>query len=206
VRKIGVDFDGTLLDSRPRHKIALLKASEILNISLPSGLANNYVNEKSYGFSGLQVLKKYNVDKAKELHGLWVNIIEDESMLAQDKLYPGVKEYLEAIYKENEIYLVTARTYKSRTLDQLRILGIDKLFSDIFVIEIKQNVKIGELKSKATKKYNIEYVIGDTETDLEWANLSKAEFRPVICGFRNKSYWESKGIPVYADFMDAMEF
>jgi len=203
---IGIDFDGTVLDSRKRHSVALLKASQSLEVLLPAKLVQNFVNEKAIGISGLEVLKKYNIENADKLYSMWISIIEDESMLAYDKLYRGVKEHLELVCENYNLYLVTARTYKKRALDQIHRFGLEKIFSDVFIIETKNNIFIGQSKSEKTKKCNIQCVIGDTEIDMKWAEFSGAEFRAVTCGFRNKSFWMTKCDSIYSDLIHAMEF
>ncbi|MCW8965874.1 MAG: HAD hydrolase-like protein, partial [Candidatus Pacearchaeota archaeon] len=196
--RIGLDLDGTILDSRPRHKLALEEACERLSVELPAGLSENYVSEKSDGYTGLDVLRKYNVRQAEQVSAYWMGIIENPSMLSQDKLYPDVKLILDKLYMGNVLYLVTARRYNDRVLDQIHKASIGTCFKDIIIVSNDNYKNVGVRKGMATQSYNLSLVIGDTESDCEWADYVGAEFRPVTSGFRSEAYWAARNIKAYS--------
>lgn len=195
--RIGIDLDGTILNSRERHTQALLLASRKENVNLPSKLINSFVSEKSYGCSGIEVLKKYNIPNTKKIIENWIDIIEEDSLLSLDILYPDVK-YLLSKYQSMgiEFYLVTKRKNTEGVVKQMESLGISHYFRAIHVVNLASN------KAKYTREYKLHGVVGDTEDDYEWAKALQTKFYAVSYGFRNDQFWRKKGVTPFSNLVD----
>ncbi|WP_161491027.1 MULTISPECIES: HAD family hydrolase [Anoxybacillaceae] len=203
--KIGIDLDGTILDSRERHKQALILASKKENVILPSKLVSSFVSEKSFGCTGLEVLKKYNIPNNKKIIENWIEIIEEGSLLSLDILYPDAEDLLFK-YKAMgiEFYLVTKRKNTEGVINQIKRLGISHYFRAIHVVDpnFESNKEFKSIKAKYTREYHLDCVVGDTEDDYEWAKALNIKFYAISHGFRNNQFWEEKGIKSYSNLID----
>ena len=181
-KKIAFDFDGTLLDSRERHQIAMKKVLSDNELFLDtSGL----VQFKSNGKTNKDWLRANGLSEqlVQKINSEWINIIESEEYLKHDVLYDGVSEYLRTISKDNEIYLITARKNETGLFKQITELGIGAFFSKVIVVSPIDNV-IAK-KADAISKLQIDCFIGDTESDFKAAQTAGCRFYAVTYGFRS---------------------
>src|ERR1035441_6425965 len=87
---IGLDIDGTLLDTGLRHKAALIEAARSLNVSLPEGFPDQFYEDKRGGLQGNEVLLRHHIPRSAELSAAWVRLIECERLLMLDVPFPNV--------------------------------------------------------------------------------------------------------------------
>jgi phosphoglycolate phosphatase-like HAD superfamily hydrolase len=203
--RIGIDLDGTILDSKKRHVQALILAAERENVILPSKLIESFVNEKSSGYTGLEVLKKYKVPNKDKIINNWIQLIETESLLSLDNLYPNVEKLLCKYTSIGmKFYLVTKRKNVEGTINQIKSLGINKYFEAVHIVNpnFELNTHSSSLKAKCTEEYNLDCVIGDTEDDYEWAKVLNIKFYALSYGFRNEYFWAKNNIKCYSDLSD----
>lgn len=186
-QKIGFDFDGTLLDSRKRHKILMQDIMNERNINVS---ADDLIQYKSDGHNNIQWLKSKNIEDnlAKEINIDWISRIESAEYLKFDHLYLGIKDMLERLSAENNLYLVTARNNKANLFNQLKELDIIQYFEDICVVpSCKESMKF---KADYLKEHGINTFWGDTEVDKQAAELAGCNFHLCLNGFRNQSFWD----------------
>lgn len=185
--KIGFDLDGTLLDSRRRHKILMQDILNERNIPIS---AVGLVQYKANGYNNLQWLQSQGVDDnlAKEINNDWIARIENNEYLKYDHLYSGIKEMLEELSINNSLYLVTARNNKANLFRQLQELGINQYFEDICVVPSSKEST--QLKANYLIEQGITTFWGDTEVDKRAADIAGCKFRVCLSGFRSQSFWE----------------
>lgn len=190
---IGLDFDGTVLDSSFRHILALHK---ITNKDI--GMFHDFVAYKSEGPNGLLYLQKKGFDDANDIFTKWIEVIEDDEFLKYDVLYSDSLYFLENLSKRNDIYLVSARNNTKGLIKQVNNLKIGSFFQEIIAVEK------GMTKYELTKNIKFDCIIGDTENDYEWASQFKANFYALNRGFRSQSYWDRKNIESFKNLLEIM--
>jgi len=190
---IGLDFDGTIIDSSFRHILILHKITN-KNISI----FQDFVAYKSKGLNGLSYLQKKGFSNANDIFTKWVEVIEYDKFLKYDVLYPDSLYFLESLSVENDIYLVSARNNIKGLIKQINDLKIGSFFKEVIT------VGKGMTKYEVTKNIKFDCIIGDTEIDYEWAKKSKTIFYALNRGFRNKSYWDKKNIKSFKSLLEIM--
>lgn len=171
---VAFDLDGTLLDSRKRHKIVLDDILKKYNIELDT---SDLIEFKRNGKNNVNFLisKGLNEAKAKEIQQKWIENIENEEYLKLDILYSDTFEVLEQYSKDNDLILVTARNNKDGLQKQVRDLGIEKYFSTIKVVVPGKNV--AHEKAQVLRDYSAILFIGDTLSDAQAARLTGIDFK-----------------------------
>ena len=192
--RIAFDLDGTLLDSRKRHEIVMADVlkEEGLRIDV-----SNLVSFKSGGKNNIAWLSEKGVpgNQAKEINEKWVSLIENETYLKSDVLYPGAETLLKDLSKENNLYLITARNNRENALGQIKDLGIAQYFTDVIVVPSCR--ESARLKAMELLKNEVSCFVGDTESDYEAAKIAGCEFKAVSNGFRDEKFWSSKNMKSY---------
>ena len=91
--------------------------------------ADDLIQYKSDGHNNIQWLKSKNIEDnlAKEINIDWISRIESAEYLKFDHLYLGIKDMLERLSAENNLYLVTARNNKANLFNQLKELDIKEI-------------------------------------------------------------------------------
>ena len=184
--RIAFDLDGTLLDSRERHKIVMKDVLKKHNISLD---VSTLVTFKSEGRTNIDWLLSNNLDeeKSREINKEWISLIEHEDYLKKDVLYSDVLEALEILSKENDLFLITARSNKENALKQINSLVIGQYFTGISVVATGSETSA--LKAVELEKYDADFFIGDTESDYKASLIANCKFFALSCGFRSENFW-----------------
>ncbi|MGG3937826.1 HAD family hydrolase [Geobacillus stearothermophilus] len=199
---LGIDFDGTILDSRFRHQKVLYDVLINLNFNINLEDLNDFVSYKSFGRTTEDYLKIKGFYDTKNILRQWVENIERNSYLNLDKLYPNAETFLNTLADRYNLYLVTARKNRHGLFQQLNNLGITKYFKDILVVNPGYSSAFE--KTESTKKLGLEFVIGDTEVDWNWAKNINCEFFALNWGFRNKAWWEARNIISYQNLEEIL--
>ena len=201
-KKIAFDFDGTLLDSRKRHGIVMSDVLKKHGINIDT---SDLVSFKAEGHNNIAWLLSNGIaeDIAKKLNSEWISRIENEEYLKSDVLYPDALEVLENLSKENDLYLVTARNNEESALNQIKDLGINQYFSQIFVVE--SNSETPALKAKYLSEIKADVFVGDTESDYKAALIAECEFKAISSGFRDEIYWKNRIDKFYNSISDFVE-
>jgi len=194
--RIGLDLDGTLLDSRLRHTVALRKAAGSLAVPLTEEDAQRYLQLKCDGASGLDALRQLRIPQAESISKRWVEIIESEDMLALDQLYPDTREALARQQSlQTEFILVTGRQDPAAVRRQISKLGLEGFLREIIVVDPRDRA---HPKAEVTRTHELRAVAGDTESDFQWAHDLGVNFHASAFGFRSQSYWNRRGVVSYA--------
>jgi len=191
-----LDLDGTLLDSRRRHVVVLTDCiNQINGAAYTPDDFHDFVSYKSEGNTGLSYLKDKKIPNEGAIISLWIQKIEHKKYLRLDRLYPNVLRDLEKMSERYDLFLLTARANKGNACWQISESGIEDFFSDMMVVKSTGNVGLN--KYRAIQSIPLDFVIGDTETDLALANYSKCDFFPLNYGFRSAGYWRKQGLKSY---------
>lgn len=186
---IGIDLDGTIVDSFGRHKKLLFDIIKNIDSNFKENELDDFQSFKRNGYSTEQYLRHKQHSDIECINNKWVENIETPIYLEMDKLYSFTYEFLEATFDSYLLYLVTARKNEQGVIELLKKFNMVKYFTEIIIVKPGQGA--ANRKAEETIDKNIRYVIGDTETDYKWAKLIKAEFFAVNYGFRSKEWWES---------------
>lgn len=194
-KRIAFDLDGTLLDSRTRHKLVMDQVLCMFNICLNT---NDLVSYKAEGHNNVEWLVKNGVDRivASEIQNQWIELIEADDNLLQDKLYEGVFLTLERLSQSNELFLITARNNEKGVMEQLKKHGILQFFSGVRII--KPIVNVPQLKADYLIEQRIDTIIGDTEIDMKASQIAGCHFKAVTHGFRSESFWQRYSVDFYS--------
>ncbi|MFN3076305.1 MAG: HAD family hydrolase [Alphaproteobacteria bacterium] len=139
--RIGLDLDGTVLDSRRRHVVAVVRAAGEEGVSLSEAMAERYFALKCDGATGLEALRRLEVASAEGICRRWLERIETREMLALDHPYPGVAEVLATAHGAGmRFVLVTARRDAAAVREQLVQHDLARFFDDIRVIDPFQDL------------------------------------------------------------------
>lgn len=200
--QIFLDLDGTLLDSSRRHAILLEKILSEKNIDAD---VTNYIDYKNDGFSTKKYLTEFlgmSKDVSNDIATLWVQNIENDEFLVDDKLYEDTIEALEYFKSYvDKMYLVTARNNHKGVTDTLDRLGITKYFDDIVVVS-PANASYEKCNYIKAKMNENDILIGDTEVEYEISKVLGIKTYLLNRGFRSKAFWDDKGIKSYNSLND----
>lgn len=182
---VAFDLDGTLLDSANRHKIVLddILRKFGLEINTADLIESKRGGKNTYNFL---LDKGITPNVAKKIHSIWIKNIECDKYLALDSLYPNALNMLEQYGKNHNLILITARSRKTATLNQLKALDIDKYFKKIYIVSTKSNT--AKEKAKYLKLENANLMIGDSEVDFEASKIANVAFKFTESGFRSAEF------------------
>jgi phosphoglycolate phosphatase-like HAD superfamily hydrolase len=201
--RIGLDLDGTLLDSRLRHIAALRKAAESLAVPLAEDDAQRYLRLKCDGANGLEALKELRIPEAESINKRWMEIIESEDMIALDHLYPDTLDALgRRQSRPKEFILVTGRQNPSAARRQISKLGLEPYFREVIVVDPQRGAAS---KASVTRTHDLSEVVGDTEIDLQWAQDLGVNFYASSFGFRSQNYWDRRKVVSYASLSSVFD-
>jgi phosphoglycolate phosphatase-like HAD superfamily hydrolase len=193
---IGIDLDGTLLDSRMRHVAVLQCVAKANGLFLSEHDASRYFRFKCDGASGIDAMRQIGISAAEDISRQWIAMIENEEMLALDKLYPDARETLKRQRTQgNAFILVTGRQNAAAVRRQMTTLGIEEYFRESIVVDPRDR---SQAKAAVTRQYGLDAVVGDTEMDLQWAKDLGVRFYASSFGFRSQSYWRRQQIDSHA--------
>ncbi len=180
--KLFLDFDGTIVDCRNRLYGLLTELAPGHGLSLErywrlkrSGLTQPELTRKFLGFSESAV---------NEYSRRWLERIEEEFRLDQDALVPGLGSFLRRQAGLGNLYLVTNRQFRERTVRQVERLGLAGFFQEILVTEQKCS-KAALVESAALSVTPEDIFIGDTGEDILAARELGCLAVAVTWGFQN---------------------
>ena len=182
---VAFDFDGTLLDSRARHRLVLNDILETFNIKLDT---SDLIEFKRNGKNNIEYLLSKNIDSklASKIQNLWIENIEKDEYLNSDILYPETIDLLEKYSRDNDLILITARNNKKGLHNQIDKYDLKKYFKEIFVVNSGKNTIYD--KSLILKEQSAIIFIGDTISDKKSADNANIKFIHLDSGFHSQKY------------------
>lgn len=181
------DFDGTLIDPKPK----LFQLFSDLALSNKISF-DDYWNLKREKISNEWILEnKFGWDKEKIIlfKKKWMINVETEKYLSFDKIFPFTNQVLSAFKNQNNLFVVTGRQFASNVRGQIENFGLNNFFKNIFVTEQKftKNELIVKNKISLSEK---DIFVGDSEEDIVAAKELGIVSVGVLTGVRNKNALE----------------
>jgi len=163
-RRLFLDFDGTLVDSRQRQHALFIELSGASELDL-----DLYWREKRAGKKQADMLNEYCALTAPQMAQFkhdWMAQIEAPERLASDTLIAGVAAFLEQAARHFSLHLVTGRQHREHLLEQMRRLGIDGFFSTILNTAQQCSKTMLVSATEGFQKNHADVFIGDTGEDI----------------------------------------
>lgn len=181
--KIIFDLDGTLICSKKRLYELFCNLLDSRKLSFKC-----YWDLKLNGYRNQDILRSkfdYSEEQMKIFVNNWMQRIEDNYYLEMDTAFEGLREFLEQISINNQIYICTARQSEKQTINQLKTLGILAFFEGVFVTE--QRVTKTELLLNSDIVFNEnDWFVGDTGHDINTGKQLGMKTCAVLSGFMNE--------------------
>ena len=198
MKNIFFDFDGTLVNTNKRQYLCLLKTMQAMklttNISFQKYLDLKETHLSNVAIYQLLFPEHSNVNLFLEI---FINNIENTSLLAKDKVHKYSKDYLNEVKNVN-LCLVTNRQSQTKLLMQLRYLGLKKYFNNV-ILSRSYSTKKEALLSNKIKISSKDLFISDNISDFNDLNLNK------ILINTQKPYLNSN-IKVFDNFLSLLNY
>lgn len=186
-RRIAFDLDGTLLDSRQRHKVVMDIVLREMGLDVDTSSLLHYKAEEHNNIEWLAT-KGITGEKAMEINRRWLALIEDSHFLLEDRLYPNVQRILLELSRTCSLYLITARNDRSAAEKQIGDLNVRQYFDKIHIVPSCKDTP--SLKAVLLQTEKIDEFHGDTESDMKAAEIAKCRFYASTHGFRSPDFWK----------------
>lgn len=163
IRRLFVDFDGTLVDSRVRQYKLFIELIGSTTLTL-----SEYWNAKRDGIKQSDMLSKYTNctnEERRAFKGKWMEAIEDPQRLLADELIAGAPAFLGEASKHFNLYLVTGRQHRERLIDQMQKLCIESYFTGI--LNTAQRIRKAHLVHANVELGHGDVFIGDSAEDIQ---------------------------------------
>jgi len=199
--QIFFDLDGTLIDSKPRmyklfqHLVAGSKLS-----------FEDYWNLKRDKVDHETILKKkflYTTLETDRFKRAWLDAIELPEWLAIDQPFDGVTEFLSALKKKHQLYLITARQSEERTLWQIARLGWNFIFDEIFVTGLN---KEKHLAVRGMVLGDSGWLVGDSGNDIQTGKVLGLHTAAVLSGILSREKLMKYNPDVVVDHVLLLDF
>lgn len=178
---VSLDFDGTIVDCRPRQRAVTIKI--LREIGLRDVAFNEIWSRKRKGESTQTALAALGLgDKLQEFSIRWRDLIEDDRFLSLDVLFPWTVRSLHELNRCSKLMLVSARQREEPLIKTLDYLGVRSLFKEAIVVPVEDAARH---KSHALLRFRAVLHCGDTEIDARAAEAANIPFAAVTCGQRS---------------------
>lgn len=184
IQAIAFDFDGTIIDvSRRDYAVYSNLITDLGAHALPYRIYWPMRRARTNIYSILAQSGITDKELADSFLAQRSLMIEDEKYLNLDSLIPGVVENISFCKTKKHFYLVTTRFNKANLYKQLKILHISDLFKEIIVSDKDKSGYYSRID-------NLRLIVGDTENDINAANLIGVPSIAVLSGIRNAGVLE----------------
>ncbi|MHA1303194.1 MAG: HAD family hydrolase, partial [Candidatus Heimdallarchaeaceae archaeon] len=170
------DQDGTVIDSFTAFYMAMKETCENHGVTIGE---KEYIRSKIGTHNSRDILSEYfskNIDEIVDEYHYLLPKYEKKR-----KLYPGVKEVLQKLYKDYLLVMITAKS-KEKAIHHCRVQGIEKFFARIegTAITGKKEMILQLLSEYNIKKSNC-VMIGDSLTDMRAGK--EVGIKTILCTF-----------------------
>lgn len=161
-RRLLLDFDGTLVDSRRRQYELFMELAGRPPLSF-----DEYWRSKRAGMTQPAMLREHCRMADSDIAGFkarWMAAIEEPARLDLDVLIPGAADFLASAARHFELYLVTGRQHYAHLLPQMEKLGIASAFTGLLNTEQRRS-KVELVRSRIACGAG-DVMVGDTGEDI----------------------------------------
>jgi phosphoglycolate phosphatase len=161
-RRIFLDFDGTLIDSRRRqyNLFSEIVSKNTLSFDAYWKCKRDNVNQRTL----LQSHFHYSDTQISAFKEAWMEKIEEPVRLLTDVAFEGVQEFLAQTSQKSNLFLVTGRQHHDSLIEQMKNLGFLSYFSDVF--NTAQQCSKAELIRSHSEWNTNDVFVGDTGEDI----------------------------------------
>lgn len=180
--KIFFDLDGTILDSKPRlyHLFQFLVPESKFTFEKYWKLKQDKVSHREL----LTKYFSYSEEEVAKFNSEWMSLIETPEWLSYDKLFEGIKPFLDLLKHNYDLYVVTARQYEEIALRQINDVGLSGIFKDVLVT--LQETEKEDLIKERFELTKGDWIIGDTGKDIDTGKKLGISTCAVLSGFLSK--------------------
>lgn len=183
------DFDGTLVDVSNRYYF--IYSSFVLAAGRPPISKPAYLRAIRSGRKNFEIFDRHHNRSLYERYIQYRNsLLETQQSLKFDQIIDGIPNVLATLTSRHQLVIMSARDSKPELEKQLDWLNLRPFFDAVYVSGLF-NGAVG--KSQFLAALNPEVVIGDTEVDVETANMLGLPCISVSWGLRNKSFLKRSG-------------
>lgn len=188
-RKIFLDFDGTLVDSRLRlyQLFQDLMPSSPLTFEQYWEIKRRNVNQRDL----LKCIFRLDDYDVSLFQMEWLNQVERPERLRLDQPLPGVTSFLRRMSCSCALFLVSGRQDIDRTRQQIDALGWSKYFVDIMVTRQRQGK--AALVSNQVPVSRSDLMVGDTGEDIQAGKELGVKTAAVLTGVATREMLEAYG-------------
>ncbi len=190
--KIGLDFDGTIVDCRPRQQAALVAAAAACGLAAPLDLDTVWQHRR-HGATLVEALVAGGIDdaEARRIGERWVETVEDDDFLPHDPLLPDARAVLTRLAARHDLAIVSARRRPDGIARQIADLGLADLVGELHVVA--PGAGAAAAKAEIIRRRKIACFVGDTESDLRAARLAGIPVCLVSAGQRDGTWLARQG-------------
>lgn len=170
-----LDLDETLLDTLERQ-YCLLNA-----LAVPCGhriQKELYLKFKKQSLSNTEILARIGIRPLiiKKIHAEYIKLVESKEYLKLDSLILDYR-LLEDLSEKHELHLCSMRSNPENSIEQLKVLGLQKLFKSISWVSHSENEGKVQSVAQIQERYGtVDYYIGDSEVDRIAADENSISF------------------------------
>lgn len=203
--KIGLDFDGTIVDCRPRQEAALVAAAAACGRDAPLDLDGVW-QRRRHGATLVEALVAGGIDaaEARRIGACWVETVEDDAVLPHDPLLPDARAVLTRLAACHDLAIVSARRRPDGIARQIADLGLADLVGELHVVP--PGAGAAAAKAEILRRRKIACFVGDTESDLGAARFAEIPVCLVATGQRDGAWLARAGdgadVPVLGTLAD----
>lgn len=200
--KIFFDLDGTLFNSKTRLYKLFQELVPSSNLTFDDywKLKMNKIGHKEI----LMTNFLYTENDILIFEEHWMKNIEHDDWLVLDEPFTGVKEYLEKLHKDHELYIVTARQFENKVISRMAELGWISFFKKILVTNQKKE-KVELIKEHVLVSEE-DWFVGDTGKDIQTGKQLGMKTAAVLSGFLSRARLEEYNPDVIVNGVLELQF
>ena len=203
MKRIIIDFDGTILNSSERHIVVLRDCLQNHGINLD---LHNYLEYKRNGKSTYRYLMdsgRIKENAARQIAQEWISKIENDKYMKLDFPYEDAENFLKTEGQKNQLYLVSASKESKNLFLQLHTFALTKYFKKIFCVS---PVQAFQEKLKIVRLISGDLIVGDTEVEEKVGIAAQIPSFLLNRGFRSKAYWDRLSVESYESLREFDSF